>query len=105
MCCHSWENNRGSAVEIYPLFPVGKPRRVTDDGVGELRAGFAYKDIDRPQASSIRIMRLSADQFARKRMLHAQRLIQIPENIFNILQADGQTNEIRADACRHLFFL
>src|SRR5919108_5385012 len=34
-----------------------------------------------------------------------KRLIQIPENIFDILQSNGQTNEIGADACGFLFFL
>ncbi len=37
--------------------------------------------------------------------LRPQRLIQIPENIFDIFQANGQTNEIGADACGELFFV
>src|SRR5687768_4483358 len=37
--------------------------------------------------------------------LRIQRLIQIPENIFNILQTDGQTNEIGTDARGFLLLL
>lgn len=33
-----------------------------------------------------------------------ERLINIPENVFNILQADGQANEIGAHARGFLFF-
>src|SRR3972149_3735619 len=37
------------------------------------------------------------------RALRAQRLIQIPENIFNILEANGKANEIGTDTGRSLF--
>ena len=37
--------------------------------------------------------------------LRIECLIQIPEDIFNILQSNGQTNEIRTDARDDLFFL
>jgi hypothetical protein len=35
MCRYSWQNDGWKAVEIHPVFLMGKSRRFTDDGVGE----------------------------------------------------------------------
>ncbi len=49
-------NNHRQAVEIYPLFPMGASRRVSDDGVGELKIiesfDMALPDCSRYLASS-----------------------------------------------------